>query len=226
MCVVVPAHDEQELLPLALQSLAVARASAGIEVEIVVVANGCRDRTADVARDHGVETIEIAPANVGGARAAGFAHALERHSGHLSEVWFATTDADSRVPVAWFGAHRAAARSGADAYVGTVALAERDRQDAVRWADDYDRKGRLEPVHGHVHGANLAVSALAYQLVGGFRPLAVGEDADLVGRLVACGATLAWSAELPVTTSARVAGRAPGGVASDIARSLSQEAVR
>ncbi|MGJ9422211.1 glycosyltransferase [Aeromicrobium sp. CF3.5] len=219
ICVVVPAHDEQRLLPEALRALDVACAVAGTVVELTVVANGCHDLTAEVARDLGVHVIEVDVANVGAARAAGFDHALARHSGHLSEVWFATTDADSRVPAGWFGAHRAAAASGADAHLGTIALTECDRRDASVWADAYDLRARQDAVHGHVHGANLGISALAYHLVGGFRPLAVGEDADLVGRLAACGAVVSWSADLPVTTSARRTGRAPDGVAADIARS-------
>ncbi len=220
VCVVVPAHDEERLLPDALRALEMARGLAGVDVEITVVANGCRDRTAEVARDAGVHVIEVPQANVGAARAAGFAEALARRGGHLSEVWFATTDADSRVPAGWFGAHRAAATSGADARIGTIALTEHDRLAAAVWADAYDLRSRHGVVHGHVHGANLGVSALAYHLVGGFRPLRVGEDADLIGRLAATGATLAWSEDLPVTTSARRAGRAPDGVSADIARTL------
>lgn len=220
ICVVVPAHDEERLLPAALQALDVASAVAGIDVELTVVANGCRDLTADVARDLGVHVIEVDGANVGAARAAGFDHALARHSGHLSEVWFATTDADSRVPAGWFEAHRAAAASGADAHLGTITLTERDRRDASAWTEAYDLRARRDAVHGHVHGANLGISALAYHLVGGFRPLVVGEDADLVRRLAACGAFVSWSADLPVMTSARRTGRAPDGVAADLARSV------
>ena len=218
VCVVVPAHDEERLLPDALRALEVAREVAEVDVEIVVVANGCTDRTAEVARDLEASVIELDDANVGSARAAGFDQALSRHAGHLSEVWFATTDADSRVPVGWFGAHRAAASSGADALLGTVVLAEHDRRDAGAWVDAYDLRARRDATHGHVHGANLGVSALAYDLVGGFRSLAVGEDADLVGRLSAIGGTLSWSLEHPVTTSARRTGRAPDGVSADITR--------
>lgn len=54
MSVVIPAHDEERVLPRLLASLADAR------LEIVVVANGCRDATADVARAAGVRVIELA----------------------------------------------------------------------------------------------------------------------------------------------------------------------
>lgn len=54
MSVVIPAHDEERVLPRLLASLADAR------LEIIVVANGCRDATADVARAAGVRVIELA----------------------------------------------------------------------------------------------------------------------------------------------------------------------
>jgi glycosyltransferase involved in cell wall biosynthesis len=54
MSVVIPAHNEERVLPRLLASLADAR------LEIIVVANGCRDATADVARAAGVRVIELA----------------------------------------------------------------------------------------------------------------------------------------------------------------------
>ena len=54
MSVVIPAHNEERVLPRLLASLADAR------LEIIVVANGCSDATADVARAAGVRVIELA----------------------------------------------------------------------------------------------------------------------------------------------------------------------
>jgi glycosyltransferase involved in cell wall biosynthesis len=54
MSVVIPAHNEERVLPRLLASLADAR------LEIVVVANGCSDATADVARAAGVRVVELA----------------------------------------------------------------------------------------------------------------------------------------------------------------------
>ncbi|HUD32119.1 MAG TPA: glycosyltransferase family 2 protein, partial [Variovorax sp.] len=62
-----------------------------------------------------------------------------------------------------------------------------------------------------IHGANLGVSAEAYERVGGFRPLACSEDVALVEALQASGARIAWSAAPRVTTSARADARARGG---------------
>jgi hypothetical protein len=58
----------------------------------------------------------------------------------------------------------------------------------------------------------------------GFRALHVGEDVDLVGRLVDAGAPLAWDARNAVCTSDRRACRARGGF-GDYARSLAEDGV-
>lgn len=58
LTVVVPAHNEERLIGVALRALRRAPADA---VEIIVVANGCRDATADRARDvSGVRVVEVA----------------------------------------------------------------------------------------------------------------------------------------------------------------------
>ncbi|WP_434318700.1 glycosyltransferase [Leifsonia sp. P73] len=73
--VVIAAHDEEAVLGACLRSLL----SEGVERDrIVVVANGCSDRTAEVARDHGVVVVEreepgkAAALNAGDAVAHGF----------------------------------------------------------------------------------------------------------------------------------------------------------
>ena len=76
--------------------------------------------------------------------------------------------------------------------------------------------------HGHVHGANLGVRADAYWRVGGFRPLQVGEDVDLVARLVGAGSPLAWDSDSAVLTSDRRDCRARGGF-GDYLRVLAEE---
>ena len=58
--VVVPAHDEQDLLPSCLASLRrAARALHGTPAHLVVVADACRDRTAGVARLGGAAAVTI-----------------------------------------------------------------------------------------------------------------------------------------------------------------------
>jgi hypothetical protein len=73
--------------------------------------------------------------------------------------------------------------------------------------------------HRHVYGANLGVRADAYLAVGGFPGDGAGEDHGLWTRLRAAGYPVISSAASRVTTSARLRGRAEGGLA-DLLRSL------
>jgi glycosyltransferase involved in cell wall biosynthesis len=86
--VVVPAHNEEESLPMTLAELA--REAPGIDV--VVVDDGSRDRTRHVAREAGVRVI-VLPVNlgVGGALQTGIRFGLER--GYDAVVQF---DADGQ----------------------------------------------------------------------------------------------------------------------------------
>jgi hypothetical protein len=54
--VLVPAHDEEHTLPTLLRSLD--RADSREAVRVVVIADNCSDRTAEVARLHGAEALE------------------------------------------------------------------------------------------------------------------------------------------------------------------------
>jgi hypothetical protein len=63
--VLVPAHDEEQLIGSTLDSLA-ALEYPGDLVKVHVVADNCTDRTADVARSHGVEVHERVAPGAGG----------------------------------------------------------------------------------------------------------------------------------------------------------------
>ena len=115
--VVVPAHNEQDLLPECLAALQVAAAGVSAATEVIVVADTCSDATAARARAAGAEVVQIGAGNVGRARAAGMAYAL-RHGG--AGLWLATTDADSRVAPGWLGRHGRHATGGTGVLVGTV----------------------------------------------------------------------------------------------------------
>lgn len=221
LAVVVPARDEETLLPGCLAALRAAAAEVPhVTVDVTVVADACRDATADLARRAGAHVVESGRGNVGAARAAGFAAALDRH-GAGDGLWLATTDADSRVPAGWLVAQLATA-AGHDARLGTVVLSDADRHRFRSWVEAYDH-GCGPTRHRHVHGANLGVAAAAYLRAGGFRPLVSGEDADLVERLRACGAAIDWSLDEPVLTSGRHVARAPRGVAADLRSSIEAE---
>lgn len=214
IAVIIPAHDEAQTLPRCLAAMALATRAAeaaGHRVAVLVVLDRCRDDSARVAAEHGVETLEVDVGNVGQARGAGAALMLARGA-----HWLACTDADSSVPVDWLLCQLACA---ADAVCGTVHVEQwQPEQDAAFQARYLSRYDARED-HRHIHGANLGVSALAYQRAGGFAPLALNEDVELVNALLANGAHIVWTARNSVATSSRLDSRARGGF-GDYLRSL------
>ncbi|MFF1960546.1 glycosyltransferase [Streptomyces sp. NPDC058220] len=221
LAVVVPSHNDAPLLTRALASLRTARHHpdvAGLRVITVVVADACTDHTESVARRAGVDVIRIAARNPGLARAAGAAHALSLLGVPAESVWIATTDADGTVPAHWLAYQKAQARRGWDAVIGTVTVdswpAEGGPGLAARFHALYRATRPIDGRrwrHPHVHGANLGVAAHAYVRVGGFPPLATGEDHALVAALERHGHRILRTDACPVTTSARLAARARGG---------------
>lgn len=227
--VVVPARDEEELLPRCLASVEVALAGVrplGVQGSVVVVADSCTDRTAEIATRAGAVVVDAVCGRVGAARAAGVTTALALADADPSGVWLAHTDADSAVPRRWLLEQLRHAASGADAWVGTVRLADEadgepvppERRAAVdRWVAAYAALLLPDRTHEHVHGANLGVRADAYLAVGGFDPVGLHEDRVLASRLRAAGHRVVTSTAEPVTTSHRWDGRLPeGGVARDL----------
>ena len=217
--VVVPAHNEQDLLPACLASLRrAARALHGTQVHLVVVADACRDRTASVARRGGAAVITVGARSVGAARAAGVREVLRR-AGHLdpADVWLATTDADTLVPARWLREHARYANQGWDAVAGTVRVADwSGYQPGVR-SLFRARYGTGTGPHGHVHGANLGFRAAAYLRAGGFPDLPTAEDRALVAALSASGGRVRRTRGLTVVTSARREARAPHGFSDYLA---------
>ncbi len=210
--VVIPAHDEEQHIGACVQSVTEAarsRALDGEAVVIVVVADACSDRTAEIALATGATVISIEARNVGVARARGACHAM-----CAGARWLAFTDADSVVGAEWLAAQLA---QGSDAVCGTIEVGD--------WGDYGERLRRhhLETYtdvdgHRHIHGANLGVTSVAYRNVGGFPPIASSEDVALVDALRDHGASIAWSAAPRVVTSARRRYRAPGGFGEALAR--------
>ncbi|WP_411698527.1 glycosyltransferase [Conyzicola sp.] len=217
VAVVIPARDESELIGRCLESVLVAKGAAesgrhATRVSVVVVADRCTDDTASVARGFdGVTVIEIDAANVGLARATGVMLALETSGLLPSQVWIASTDADSSVPAAWLTEQTRLARAGADVVLGTVRpdLDDLSEAQALAWAAAHGRGASI----GEVHGANLGVRADVYLAAGGFAQLAEHEDVDFVERCAALDAAIVATDGCEVITSGREVGRTPGGFA-------------
>ena len=114
------------------------------------------------------------------------------------------------MPSEWLGAQIHEHEEGADLWSGRVAIVESsaEREATVaQWRGDYEVE--VQPIHGTSLGFNAAV----YRAVGGFPPLATGEDRALRQSLVALGARVHYNSSVRVVTSARRNARSPLGFA-------------
>lgn len=211
--VIVPAHNEEALLPACLAALRRATATLGATpVHTVVVADACTDGTVRLAWEAGARVVEISARNVGAARAAGMREALRTFPRvDPAHVWLATTDADSVVPPCWLSRQIQYASHGWDAILGTVTVTDwagRPAELAAAYAAHY-LHGTAS--HQHVHGANLGVRGSAYLAADGFQPLRSGEDHALLEALGVAGRAVLPVTDIVVETSARRLARAPRG---------------
>jgi glycosyltransferase involved in cell wall biosynthesis len=213
VAVVVPAHDEEELLPACLAALwRACDQIPRIPVHLIVVADTCQDGTAERARQAGATTITIHARSVGAARAAGMRAALHRVTQTRPlATWLATTDADTLVAPDWLARQLSYANQGWEAVTGTVTVADWSEHPAQTSSVFAARYRHDSGSHPHVHGANLGVNAEAYLAAGGFPPLRTGEDHALVARLTAAGRKILPATDVTVVTSARRQARAPHG---------------
>ncbi|MGI8523258.1 MAG: glycosyltransferase [Nocardioides sp.] len=215
--VVIPARDEEALLPDALASVARAAdrllaADSSVSVSTTVVADACGDATAATAAAYGAHVVVADLRNVGAARRLGVEHATVGGGLDDRRVWLANTDADCVVPDHWLLAQLELAAAGFAMVVGTVVPAPADLTPALgsRWHGRHD----LVEGHPHMHGANLGLLLAAYRSVGGFPPLTVHEDVRLVAEVRA--RDWRWSATHTtcVTASGRRHGRTADGFAA------------
>ena len=212
--VLIPVHNEEQLLEQCLESVLEAARHPGLngeDVQALVVLDSCTDGSRQIAERVGVLTLELNARNVGLARAAGANHLLERGA-----RWLACTDGDSCVAADWLVEQLALE---ADAVCGTVIPGAWHEGISAAAQTEYNRHYQHREGHRHIHGANLGVCSRAYRQAGGFPSLACHEDVHLVRQLERCGARIAWSARPRVTTSTRLDPRAKGGF-GDYLRSL------
>jgi hypothetical protein len=223
--IVIPVHDEERLIPLALEALdraMTAVADVNVDVGIAIVLDRCSDGSSEVvdewrgrtiSRDDTlmVEILETGAGNVGRARKLGCRSLLQRWSDVApASIWLATTDADSEVPQDWISSQLKARAEGGQLWVGAVSVcdwSERTPGTEEAWRQQYESESLP------IHGANLGVAAETYLAAGGFEGLSTGEDRDLFERVVALGAVVRRDSVAPVVTSSRLKARAPHGFA-------------
>jgi glycosyltransferase involved in cell wall biosynthesis len=216
--VVVPACDEEALIAPCVASIRASVMDARLErdrVHIVVVADGCTDRTVAIARPllEGFGTVlELDGGGVGGARRAGTAAVLTAFDGaDPATVWLANTDADTTVPASWLTDHLRVAETGAMALAGVVRVDSFAGHPPCVPRQFHEIYGGVLDDHPHVHGANLGVRADAYLAVGGWPATTSGEDNGLWDALRAARVPTISTRTVHVVTSSRTATRATGG---------------
>lgn len=227
VAVVVPARDEELVLPACLEALDVARQELRrhrpeLSVTVLVVLDRCLDGSASLVAQHPrVESLAVSAGCVGMARAAGASHVLAREDS-LEQLWLASTDADSVVPPHWLVAQVEIAESGRDLVLGTVEPHDLADHLLGRWS----RRHRLLDGHPYVHGANLGVRASRYVEVGGFPDVALHEDVLMVAAVKATGAPWLATDSTRVRTAGRLDARVTGGFATylrDLAEAVAVE---
>ena len=231
IAICVPARNEAAALPQFFA--AVNRLEReGIAPKLCLLLDTCTDASAAVVRDHAarasmpviVEEAAAPKANAGRARHR--AMMLGNRSLDGAGVLL-TTDADSTPASDWLQAMAAGLRQGdvvAGRVVRTVTRPNplQDRLETYYEALHALRRA-LDPVdwegaatHHCASGANLGLLAESYRSLGGFRPLASGEDGQLVDDAARAGLRVRRDAASVVHTSDRRFGRVAQGLAGTL----------
>ncbi len=245
--VAIPAHDEAQLLPRCLAALAAQRNAPPFAV--LVLANNCSDDTVGVARRLApslpfrlhVEHVVLPRALRHAGHARGLA--MARAQPLLGEAGLlAGTDADAAPAPGWIAGLARHHAAGLDAIAGSAVM---DRASSRALPPAVRRRARAEarlaqlldriasvldplpwdpwPRHSGHSGANFAVARGAYLRCGGVPDVPLSEDRLLFARLEAVGARIRHAQDCVVHVSARLQGRARGGMA-DVLRRRSEAA--
>jgi peptidoglycan/xylan/chitin deacetylase (PgdA/CDA1 family)/GT2 family glycosyltransferase len=196
--VVIPAYNEEALLPACLASLRCQQFPG--EIEIIVVDNGSTDGTARIARSYGARVVTEPERGYSRALASGFAVA----SGEI----IASTDADTAVPAFWISrlVREYAERPEVVAVGGEIVFCDpnlRARLFTRGLLPLLNRADRCRPEGPHLWGANFSVRRTAFDAAGGWNlDFNLQVDTELSERLRAYGRVVLLE-DLPVYTSSR-----------------------
>ena len=240
--VAVPVKDEEERIGLCLQSLAGQVDIDIADVAVVLLLNNCQDGTLALIRKlapelpfrfevHSVD-LPQAYANAGWARRLAMEAAADLAT---ADGVMLTTDADTLMVEDWIAANLREIARGVDAVAGYVMADPTELMDlppailergAVEW--EYQQLAaelvaRVDPDahdpwprHNQNCGASAAITVAAYRRIGGLPPRHVGEDRALFEALRRADGKIRHSLDVHVVTSARIDGRALGGLSDAI----------
>ncbi|GGL98673.1 glycosyltransferase [Deinococcus aerophilus] len=241
--VALPARDEAQRIGATLRALGQQVDGGGRPLSgytVAVLANNCRDKTAQQARRATpaglklrVREVCLPPERAGVVearrQAMDWAAVLAGNDGVL-----VSTDADTCPEPDWLWQLLAPIQAGADAAAGRILLNPRGIADPIihhtQQLDDAYRLAACEltarlnpdpadpwPNHWQHFGASLALSVRAYRAVGGIPDVACLEDVALVQALRRADLTLRHTPHARVHTSARLTGRVPVGLSTQLA---------
>jgi glycosyltransferase involved in cell wall biosynthesis len=174
LSVIVPAYNEEALLPTTLPRIRLSLRAASVESEVIVVDNASEDSTAEIARDAGARVIFASTRNIAAVRNAGAAAA----AGDV--VVF--IDADTMVPEHLFTAILQAL-DDAHCYGGAVAV----EYDELRrpWMKWYLAGWKFwAALFNFAQGAAQFTRRQVFAAVGGYdESIFMGEDIDFFWRM-------------------------------------------
>ncbi len=177
LSIVIPAFNEEKLLPATLDAVRSAAAvftEAGVPWEWVVCDNNSTDATAAVARERGA-TVVFEPVNQ-------IARARNTGASAATGDWLLFIDADSRPSRGLLGEVLVAMRDGSILFAGSVVSLDTQVPLGARWGlSGWNGLSRLMK---WVAGSFVLVEAAAFREVGGFdQRFYAGEEVDLSRRL-------------------------------------------
>jgi hypothetical protein len=242
--VAIPARDEADELEGCLMALATQQ-HAAIQGVVICLSN-CTDDSAEVV-DRTARTlpfhVDIIDVVLPPDRAcAGTARRLAMDRAAVlagPDGVLLTTDADARVPSDWVSANLKAIACGADAVAGRSEIEPVGARlipaelhaiesdvcdyarllDEIRWLLDPDPADSW-PRHDEHCGASIAVTVVAYHRAGGMPTAPLAEDRAFFDALRRIDARIRHAPEVRVMVSARLHGRAPGGMADTMRRRM------
>lgn len=235
-CVVVPAHDEEARISRCIEALALQRGVPHQSFEVVLVLDGCTDRTGEralqeAARHPGFRLHVLAGerSGAGTSRRAGMEVACARlESLGRENGLVASTDADSVPDAHWLRHQIDLVGRGAQAIGGLIEVESAPDVPPAAAARREERlRGRLAVVrsesaeaseHPFFSGASIGITVAAYRRAGGLRPLLALEDQALERSLIDHAIPITRPLSVRVLTSGRTDGRARHGLSADLRR--------
>ncbi len=180
--VVIPAHNEEKYIGRCLKSIRIAAKEITDKVEIIVVANRCSDRTADIARRFGARVVDNSDRCISSIRNAG----VRASSGKI----VVTIDADSMMDKTALAEIKELLRSGK--YIGGGAVPMFDRMSLGIAVSGAYVALNLLPIMiksgGFLSATMFWFRRKDFDRLGGFDESLVSlEDADFAARLKALG---------------------------------------